>query len=225
MEKIDQLLESGVVAVLRKLPFDKIEHIARALVEGGVTGLEVTVDSERALEAIQKCKQVAGDRAVVGAGTVLNGQAAQEAIDAGAEFIFAPILDEETIRVANANRVIVIPGVYTPTEAHQAHVFGADLVKIFPADTLGPAFIKGLQGPLGHIKMMPTGGIDETNIASYIQAGAVAAGAGGALLKKSFIDEQDWQGLRDHAAKFVTVLRESNQNNHEEKTRHLLGSS
>ncbi|EZH65599.1 2-dehydro-3-deoxyphosphogluconate aldolase [Bacillaceae bacterium JMAK1] len=207
MKNIDKLLESRVVAVMRKLPFEHIEDIALALVDGGVTGLEITVDSDRAYEAIQKCKAAVGDRAIIGAGTVLNGEHAEEAIDAGAEFIFAPILDEETIKVANKHQVIVIPGVFTPTEAQQAYLYGADIVKVFPADSLGPAFIKGLQGPLGHIPMMPTGGIDETNIASYIKAGAVAAGAGGSLLKKSLIEQQDWQGLRDHAATFVKAAR------------------
>ncbi|SDJ26551.1 bifunctional 4-hydroxy-2-oxoglutarate aldolase/2-dehydro-3-deoxy-phosphogluconate aldolase [Natribacillus halophilus] len=205
--KLPQLLESGVVAVMRRLPGEHIHSIADALVAGGVTGLEVTVDSDDAFAAIRELRERLGDSAVVGAGTVLDEETAVQAIQAGAQFIFAPTLDRGTIEASNRYNTIVIPGIFTPTEALQAKNWGADLVKVFPADAVGPAFIKALQGPLGHIPMMPTGGIDLDNIADYMQAGAVAVGAGGSLLDKKLIAAQDWAGLTSRARKFVAEAR------------------
>ncbi|MBB6449633.1 2-dehydro-3-deoxyphosphogluconate aldolase/(4S)-4-hydroxy-2-oxoglutarate aldolase [Geomicrobium halophilum] len=204
---LSQLLESGVVAVMRRLPKEHIHEIADALVAGGVTGLEVTVDSDDAFTSIRELRSRLDGHAIVGAGTVLDGETAVQAIQAGAQFIFAPTLDQGTIEAANRYNAIVIPGVFTPTEALQAKKWGADLVKIFPADAVGPAFIKALQGPLGQIQMMPTGGIDLDNIVDYMKAGAAAVGAGGSLLDKTLIGNQDWDGLRAHAEKFVATAR------------------
>lgn len=206
-KELPQLLEPGVVAVMRRLPSEHIQDIANALVAGGVTGLEVTVDSDDAFDSIRELRERLGDRAVVGAGTVLDQETTVQAIQAGAQFIFAPTLDRATIEASNRYNTIVIPGIFTPSEALQAKNWGADLVKVFPADSVGPAFIKALQGPLGHIPMMPTGGIDLDNIADYMRAGAVAVGAGGSLLDKKLIGEQDWDGLTAHARKFVAEAR------------------
>ncbi|WP_059105501.1 bifunctional 4-hydroxy-2-oxoglutarate aldolase/2-dehydro-3-deoxy-phosphogluconate aldolase [Shouchella shacheensis] len=209
MSRLDTLLSSGVVAVMRKLPAEDVEEIAQALVDGGVSGLEVTVDSEDAFGAIRRLREKFGEEVVIGAGTVLDSETAVVAIEGGAEFIFAPTLSEGTIRAAKRYGKIVIPGVFTPTEALQATEWGADVVKVFPADSVGPGFIKAVNGPLGQIKMMPTGGVDLDTIESFIKAGAVAVGAGGSLLDKSLIAAKDWNGLREHAVRFVEKVKES----------------
>lgn len=200
---LDKLLSSGVVAVMRKLPVEDIENIAIALIEGGISGLEITLDSDDALGVIERLSKLVGDRAVVGAGTVLNQEQAEAAIDAGAKFVFAPILDKATIEVAKRRETIVIPGVFTPTEAYQAVKWGADVVKVFPADCVGPSFIKSVKGPLPMVRMMPTGGVDLTNLASFIKAGAVAVGAGGSLLDKNIIAARDWPRLTELAKQYV----------------------
>ena len=209
MTVLEEVLASGVCAVMRKLPPEKTNDIAGALVAGGVKGLEVTLDSEQPFEVIKRLRQTYGDQAVVGAGTVLTAKQAEEAIEAGAQFIFAPILVQETIEAAKAKGIPVIPGVFTPTEAYQATEWGADLVKVFPAECVGPSFIKSVKGPLSHIGMMPTGGVDLDTIPAFIQAGASAVGAGGALLKKDLIEANDWDGLTTLAQAFVDKVAEA----------------
>ncbi|MBM7839446.1 2-dehydro-3-deoxyphosphogluconate aldolase/(4S)-4-hydroxy-2-oxoglutarate aldolase [Alkalihalobacillus xiaoxiensis] len=212
MTILTELIDSGVCAVMRKLPYEKTEAIAKALLAGGVRGLEVTLDSDRPYEVITNLKQTFGDEALVGAGTVLNGEEAQAALDAGAQFIFSPLLSKEVIDVAKKAGVPVIPGIFTPTEAYQATQWGADMVKVFPADCVGPGFIKAVSGPLAQIKMMPTGGVDLDTIPSFIKAGAVAVGAGGALLQNTLIEQEDWQALEERAAAFVAKVEEARAN-------------
>ncbi|MBM0064449.1 bifunctional 4-hydroxy-2-oxoglutarate aldolase/2-dehydro-3-deoxy-phosphogluconate aldolase [Alkalicoccobacillus gibsonii] len=209
MSRFETLISSGVVAVIRKQPRENIVPLAKALVSGGVSGLEVTMDSEDALGAIAELRTQFGDEVVIGAGTVLDAEQAVAAIQAGAEFIFAPILHEPTIRAAKRHGKIMIPGIFTPTEAQQAVEWGADMVKAFPADVLGPAFIKAVKGPLSHIKIMPTGGVDLETIDGFIKAGALAVGAGGPLLRKDLIEAEDWSGLEQHAAAFVSQAKKS----------------
>ncbi|ALA53984.1 bifunctional 4-hydroxy-2-oxoglutarate aldolase/2-dehydro-3-deoxy-phosphogluconate aldolase [Shouchella clausii] len=209
---LDKLLSSGVVAVMRKLPVEDIENIASALIEGGISGLEITLDSDDALGVIERLSKLVGDRAVVGAGTVLSSEQAEAAIDAGAKFVFAPILDKGTIEVAKRRETIVIPGVFTPTEAYQAIKWGADVVKVFPADCVGPSFIKSVKGPLPMVRMMPTGGVDLTNLASFIKAGAVAVGAGGSLLDKNIIAARDWPRLTALAKQYVNCAQTARGN-------------
>ena len=208
-ELLRRMFDSGVVAVVRKVDEDKVMKVISALVEGGVAGIELTLDSENALQTIKEAKKEFGDRAVVGAGTVLDAESAVSAIQAGAEFIFAPTLNEGTIKAANRYGKIAIPGVFTPTEMLQAQEWGADVVKVSPATVLGPKYFKDVRGPLGHIKMMPTGGIDLDNIGEYIKAGAVAAGVGGSLMKKEYIENNQWAELTELARQFSAKVAEA----------------
>lgn len=208
-ELLNTIVESGVVAVVRRIEKEKVMNVISALVEGGITGIEMTMDSENVLETIAEAKATFSDRAVIGAGTVLDGESARLAIQAGAEFIFAPTLKQETITVANRYGKIAIPGVFTPTEILQAYEWGADIVKVFPASVLGSKFIKDVKGPLGHIPMMPTGGIDLDNIQEYIKAGAIAAGVGGSLLNKELIQQGKWDELTHLARQYVEKVAEA----------------
>lgn len=199
----NKLLESGVVAVVRKLPKEKAMPAIKALVRGGVTGIEITVESDGAYELIKEAKQEFCERAAIGAGTVLDGHAAYQAIAADADFIFTPTLKRETIETARRYGKLVIPGTFTPTEIQTAYEWGADVVKVFPANVVGPGYIKNVAGPLSHVSILPTGGIDETNIASFVKAGAVACGVGGSLLKQSFIENGQWGELTALAETYV----------------------
>ncbi len=134
---------------------------------------------------------------------------AREAIAAGAEFIFAPTLSQETIQVSNRYGKIVIPGVMTPTEMLQAYEWGADAVKIFPASVVGATFIKDVKGPLGHIPIIPTGGIHLDNAQDYIHAGAIAVGVGGSLMNKQYIKANDWAALTDLAKQFTEKVQQA----------------
>lgn len=212
MKKWDNLIrlkESGLVAVIRRPKKEHIQAIATALVDGGVGALEITVDTDGALTMINELKASFGDRVLVGAGTVLDAVSAKSAIDAGADFIFSPSFDLETIQMTNRYGRISIPGVMTPTEMVDAYAAGADLVKVFPAGALGVDYIKDVLGPLGHIPMMPTGGVTLDNVASFIRNGAIAVGAGGSLMDKQAIREERFDVLMNTAKQFVERIHEA----------------
>jgi 2-dehydro-3-deoxyphosphogluconate aldolase / (4S)-4-hydroxy-2-oxoglutarate aldolase len=207
IENIQRLIDSGLVAVVRRPPQEKIGAIAEALVNGGVGALEITVDTPGAFEMIHQLKQKYEGKVLVGAGTVLDAETAKRAIEAGADFIFSPIFDLETIQMTNRYGKISIPGVLTPTEIVQAYQAGADILKVFPADALGKDYIKNLQGPLGHIPMMPTGGVSIDNVEYFIKSGAVAVGVGGTLLDKKAIEANQFEILTEKAKQFSEAIQ------------------
>lgn len=203
----ERIVDSGVVAVLRGIDEDDIVPAAEAIHEGGVTALEVTADGTRASGKIAAIdRALSGTDAIVGAGTVLDAAAARNVVEAGAAFVLAPNLNEAVIEVCNRAGVVAVPGVLTPTEAERAMAAGADMLKLFPASTVGPDHIGALQGPLGDIPIMPTGGVDTENVAAYFDAGAVAVGAGSALVNHDAIEREDWDAVRASAAEFVRAV-------------------
>lgn len=203
----DAIVDSGVTAVLRGIDEDDIVPVAEAIHEGGVRSIEVTADAKRASDMIAAVdRALAGTDAVVGAGTVMDAAAARNVIEAGAQFVLAPNLNENVIEVCNREGVVAIPGVMTPTEAERALAAGADVLKMFPAGTVGPGHIGALQGPLGDVPIMPTGGVSADNVADYFEAGAVAVGAGSALVDYDAIEDGDMEGVRERAADFVAAV-------------------
>ena len=207
---MDSIVDSGVTAVMRDIPEDDIVDVAEAIHEGGVTALELTADAKRCSEMIAKVdRALEGTDAVIGAGTVMDAAAARNVIEAGAEFVLAPNFNEEVIEVCNRESVVAIPGVMTPTEADAAMAAGADILKMFPAKTVGPSHIGALQGPLGDVPIMPTGGVSTDNVADYFDAGAVAVGAGSALVDYDAIASDDWDGVRESAAAFVEAVEDA----------------
>ncbi|WP_324759333.1 bifunctional 4-hydroxy-2-oxoglutarate aldolase/2-dehydro-3-deoxy-phosphogluconate aldolase [Haloarcula sp. GH36] len=206
-ETQQRLIDSGVTAVLRGIPEEQMVDVATAIHEGGVTALELTADAKRCSDMIAAVdKELEGTDAVIGAGTVMDAAAARNVIEAGAEFVLAPNLNEDVIDVCNREGVVCIPGVMTPTEAAQAMEAGADILKMFPASTVGPGHIGALQGPLGDVPIMPTGGVSTDNVAEYFDAGAVAVGAGSALVDYEAIENDDMDGVRESAAAFVEAV-------------------
>ena len=205
-----RIVDSGVTAVLRGVDEDDIVPVAEAIHDGGVTALEVTADGKRASEKIAAIdRALEGTDAMVGAGTVMDGAAARNVVEAGAQFVLAPNLNEAVIDVCNRAGVVTVPGVMTPTEADRAMAAGADMLKMFPASTVGPDHIGALRGPLGDIPIMPTGGVDTDNVADYFEAGAVAVGAGSALVKYEAIEREDWDAVADSAAAFVAAVEDA----------------
>jgi 2-dehydro-3-deoxyphosphogluconate aldolase/(4S)-4-hydroxy-2-oxoglutarate aldolase len=206
------LIDSGVTAVLRGVPEDQMVDVATAVHEGGVRALELTADATRCSEQVAAVDRALADTdAVVGVGTVMDPAAARNAIEAGAEFILGPHLDEDVIEVCNREGVLCIPGVMTPTEAADAMAAGADMLKMFPASTVGPDHIGALQGPLGDIEIMPTGGVSTDNVGDYFDAGAVAVGAGSALVDYEAIENDDMDRVRDSAAGFVEAVEKARE--------------
>ncbi|TDL30975.1 bifunctional 4-hydroxy-2-oxoglutarate aldolase/2-dehydro-3-deoxy-phosphogluconate aldolase [Jeotgalibacillus sp. S-D1] len=177
------MTESGVVAVIRGSKPENILSIARALKKGGVNTLEITVETPGAMTIIEKlATELQGEDVIIGAGTVLDAETARAAILSGAQFIFSPTVNTETIKMTKRYGMLSIPGAFTPTEILHAYEHGADVIKVFPANTGGPSHIKNIKGPLPHIPMMATGGIDVNNAGDYIRAGAIGIGAGSTLV-------------------------------------------
>ncbi|RFU69447.1 bifunctional 4-hydroxy-2-oxoglutarate aldolase/2-dehydro-3-deoxy-phosphogluconate aldolase [Peribacillus saganii] len=211
LKNIGRLTDSGLVAVIRRPKMEQISSIAEALVKGGVGALEITVDTPGVFRMIEKIKQEFGQQVLVGAGTVLDAETAKTAIEAGSDFIFSPIVDEKTIETTIRYGKISIPGVMTPTEVVRAYQAGADILKVFPASSLGPNYLRELRGPLGHIPLMPTGGVSLDNVSEFIKNGAVAVGAGGTLLNKEAIAEERYEVLTDIARNFVSIIKKTRE--------------
>ena len=206
-----RLTDPGIIAVVRARRADQVPLLAEALVAGGVTAIEVTMTTPDAIAAIAATVARLGDRGLVGVGTVLEEATARAAMAAGAEFVVSPIGRRELVAVAHAAGKPVMLGAFTPTEAQQVHEAGADFVKLFPADTLGPAFIKGLRAPLPHLRIVPTGGVDLTTLAAFVQAGCVAVGAGSTLVTAKILAEDDWPALTALARQFVAAMAAARQ--------------
>lgn len=179
-----QQIESvGVVAVLRGyFPPAVALRAANALVQGGITNLEFTMNSDQALEAMQAVKEHYGDKVVAGAGTVLDRKMANAALKAGAQFIIAPNFNPQLVEFVQERKVLMIPGVFTPSEAVAAWKSGVRLLKLFPVGPMGVDYFKTIKGPLGHIRFMCNGGIDNLNARDFMQAGALAIGVAGYLV-------------------------------------------
>ena len=167
-EVYGKIMAGRIVAILRKIDVGKVKEIARALLEGGIYAMEVTMDTPGALEAIQIIKSDLGGRAAVGAGTVLDAETGRLALLSGAEFLVAPNLNVDVIRLGNRYGRLVIPGCANPSEIETAYEVGADIVKLFPAVDLGAGYIKNVKGPLRHITVMATGGVAIENADAFL---------------------------------------------------------
>jgi 2-dehydro-3-deoxyphosphogluconate aldolase / (4S)-4-hydroxy-2-oxoglutarate aldolase len=189
---LSRLLEPGIIAVVRAPSADLVKPLSEALVEGGVIAIEITLSTPDAIRAIRDASADLGNRALIGVGTVLKPDECASALDAGAQFIVSPILRPDLVPLAHQFDRPVMLGAYSPTEAQLAHEAGADFVKLFPADTLGPAFIKSLLAPLPHLRFVPTGGVELSNAIDFLKAGAAALGVGSALVSRPILENRDW---------------------------------
>ncbi|MBF8435570.1 bifunctional 2-keto-4-hydroxyglutarate aldolase/2-keto-3-deoxy-6-phosphogluconate aldolase [Halanaerobiaceae bacterium Z-7014] len=183
-EVISGLEDSGVVAVIRADKIETAEQIVEAIVEGGITAIEVTMTVPNAFDLIKKLsKKYQGSDVLVGAGSVTDAVSAKNSIDAGAKYIVGPTFDQDVVNICNEFQVPVIPGAMSPTEVVNAMKAGADIVKIFPATLFGPKIIKAIKGPIPHAPLLPTGGVNLDNVQDWFEAGACAVGVGSALSK------------------------------------------
>lgn len=202
-----RLIDGGLVAVLRDIDRDVLLETIGALEAGGVSVMEITADAKDASDRISETVDAfSSDDVLIGAGTVLDEAAAQSVIEAGAAFVVGPTMNPQVIETANRYNVFVAPGVMTPTEAIRAVEAGADMVKVFPAKTVGPDHLSAIQGPLGDLPIMPTGGINADNVEAYFDAGATVVGAGSALIDYDAIDRGDFDAVEERARSFVEAV-------------------
>ena len=209
-ETIQQIRDSGVVAVMRGADADAVVDIAEALAQGGVTALELTADTPGVMDLIEEVVDALADTdVIVGVGTVLDEETARAAILAGAEFVVSPSFHEDVIETCNRYGVPVAPGVATPTEAVEAYQAGADMVKLFPASALGPDYLSGIKGPLGQIPIMPTGGVGPDNAGDFIEAGAECVGAGSSLVDSEAVENGDFELITANAEAMVQAVEDA----------------
>jgi 2-dehydro-3-deoxyphosphogluconate aldolase/(4S)-4-hydroxy-2-oxoglutarate aldolase len=200
-----------IVGILRGLPAEKLRPVVETVIVGGLTNLEITMNTPGAADQIRSALDIAGSSLNIGAGTVTSLQLLDEALAAGAGFVVTPTLVPAVIERCVQLKVPVFPGAFSPTEIQQAWEMGATMVKIFPADAFGPGYLRSLKAPLPHLKLMPTGGVDVTTLAAYAQAGADAFGVGSPLFRAERIAANDWEWLRNQCRAFAAAYLKSNQ--------------
>lgn len=204
-----RMIDGGIVAVLRATSGEALVEVAEALAAGGVRAVEVTFTTPGAPTIIEQVADRLGGRVVLGAGTVLDPETARVAILSGAEFIVAPTVHLGVIELCRRYGKIVMPGAFTPTEILAAWQAGADVVKVFPSDCVGPAYLKALRGPLPQVRLMPTGGVNLLTAAEFLRAGACVLGIGGALVEPKALAARDMARIESLARQYVEIVRQT----------------
>jgi len=208
LKVLGKVIESGLVAIVRTNSSDQAARIAEACARGGAAAIEITFTVPEATAVIEAlAKQYGSDEILIGAGTVLDPETARIAILAGAQYIVSPSVSPETARLCNRYQIPYMPGAGTMREIVDAMECGADIVKLFPGETLGPAFVKAVKGPLPQASLMPTGGVAVDNVAEWIKAGAVAVGVGGSLTAGA--QSGNFQQITDMAKQFIERIQQA----------------
>ncbi|SFT04029.1 bifunctional 4-hydroxy-2-oxoglutarate aldolase/2-dehydro-3-deoxy-phosphogluconate aldolase [Paenibacillus sp. BC26] len=206
-QMLERLQQEKVVAIFRYIEDQYADRAAEALISGGITLMEITMNTEGAAGMINRWRDKYGDQAGIGAGTVLDLDMAKEAVAAGSQFLISPNLDESVVEYGYANGVPVWPGVMTPTEIVRAWKAGAEAVKIFPMGTLGWKYLSEIRAPLDKIPMLATGGVDLDNIADYFKAGACAVGMGSKLVNLDWVRSGRFDLLAERARQFADAAK------------------
>lgn len=205
---IARICDPGIVAVVRAKNAEEAKKIADSCLAGGVCAIEITFTVPGASKVIEELAQIyKNGEMLIGAGTVLDAETARIAILAGAQFVVSPYFDEDTARLCNRYRVAYMPGVMTIKEVISALELGCDILKLFPGEVFGPKMIKAINGPLPQAKLMPTGGVDVSNVEEWIKAGAVAVGAGSSLTAGA--KTGDYNAITEAAKQFVENIKKA----------------
>lgn len=205
---VQRIRDAGVIPVVRASSAEEAAQLAGAVRAGGLPVLEITLIVPGALQLIQRLAATFGDDVTLGAGSVLDADAARACIAAGARFVVSPVLDPDTIACCRAQDVAVMPGALTPTEVLRAWQAGADLVKVFPAGAMGgAAYIRSLKAPMPQVELVPTGGVTLATVAAFIEAGAAAVGAGADLANGAALRRDGPEAVTEAARAYVEAVR------------------
>lgn len=202
---LSKIRDEKVVALIRADNSDGLLDCAKALADGGLTSIELTMTTPGALKMLEKAATELPDF-IFGLGTVLDAETARMGILSGAQFIVTPALRPEVITMCRRYSIPVFCGAFTPTEIVNAWEAGADAAKVFPAEFFGPAYIKSIKGPLPHIEIVPTGGVTAANVGDFLKAGAMATAAGSSLVKAQALKDKDWASVTANAKAFVDAV-------------------
>ena len=214
MTPLEYVQQRKIVAIVRGLKPEYIIRLGHAFEEGGIGLMEVTYDQKapetwkNTAAAIEAVEKEFGDRVLVGAGTVITPEQVSMTYNAGGHYLVTPTTQPEIIRMGKALGMGLYPGAFSPSEILEAWNAGADAVKVFPAGSLGPGYIKAVRAPLGHIPLMAVGGVNEKNAAEYMKAGCVGIGAGGNLVNREWIENGEWDKVTALAREFMKAVRE-----------------
>jgi 2-dehydro-3-deoxyphosphogluconate aldolase / (4S)-4-hydroxy-2-oxoglutarate aldolase len=209
LKVIHRIVESGLVAVVRAERSEQAARIAEACADGGAAAVEITFTVPGAAKVIEDLARQYSDRILIGAGTVMDAETARVAILSGAQFVVGPCLNADAGRLCNRYGIPYMPGAGTVGEIIEAMEHGADIVKVFPGETLGPTFVKAVRGPLPHASLMPTGGVSLDNVADWIRAGCVAVGVGGSLTAGA--KSGDFRSITEMAKRFIELIGQARQ--------------
>ncbi|QYM78326.1 bifunctional 4-hydroxy-2-oxoglutarate aldolase/2-dehydro-3-deoxy-phosphogluconate aldolase [Horticoccus luteus] len=202
---IAKIKAEKVIALIRAQNPDGLLDCAKALAEGGLTSIELTMTTPGAIRMLEKATSELPDF-LFGLGTVLDAETARAGILAGASFIVTPALRPDVIQLCRRYSIPVFSGAFTPTEIVNAWEAGADAAKIFPAEFFGPAYIKSVKAPLPHIDMVPTGGVNAENVGAFLKAGAMATAAGSSLVEAAALKDKNWAAITAKARAFVAAV-------------------
>lgn len=206
---IQAVLDHKIIAIVRGVYGEDCLHLAQALCKGGIRLLEVTFDQaktedwKKTADTIRLLVETLGGQMTFGAGTVTSPELVALAQSAGAEFIVSPDVNERVIKATVDAGMVSMPGALTPTEVLTAHAYGADFVKLFPVGNLGASYMKAVHAPVNHVRLLAVGGVNEKNVASFLEAGAVGAGVGGNLVNKQWIANGEFEKITALAEEFV----------------------
>ena len=199
--------KAPIVGIIRNLSLEDVKQILPIYREAGLTTIEITMNTPGAEEMIRYALENESEGLNIGAGTVCTKEDLENALDAGAQFIVTPVINKKIIKHCAKKGVPIFPGGFTPTELYNAWSYGATMVKIYPATSLGPDYIKDLKAPLNKLKVLPTGGINLENMDQFLKAGADGLGIGSQLFDKKMIQEKDWAGLKAFFGQFAEKLK------------------
>lgn len=211
-QTIQAILDHKIIAIVRGVDSESIVDTAKALYEGGIRLVEVTFNQKdpasfhKTAEAVRAIRGAMGDKMLVGTGTVTTPELVEMSAEAGALYIISPDTDAAVIRRTRELGLVSLPGAYTTTEAKQAHMAGADFVKLFPCIDGAPAYLKALSAPLSHIRFLAVGGVNADNAADFLKAGAVGVGVGSSLVNKKWVEAGRFDLITEEAKKFITNI-------------------
>jgi 2-dehydro-3-deoxyphosphogluconate aldolase/(4S)-4-hydroxy-2-oxoglutarate aldolase len=200
------LLEKKAVAVIRLHESSSALDVCKAVYDGGVSIIEITLTTPNAFQIIERLRKELPSDATIGAGSVLNARMCEDSIAAGAQFIVSPVFNAEAVQLSLGKNIPFYSGAFTPTEAYNAWQAGCEIIKIFPADVVGMDFFKAVKAPIPDILLMPTGGVSLTNAGDWIKAGACAVGVGSALVSKKMLEENDWNAIKANAKQLLNSI-------------------
>ncbi|MDM5340241.1 bifunctional 4-hydroxy-2-oxoglutarate aldolase/2-dehydro-3-deoxy-phosphogluconate aldolase [Fictibacillus enclensis] len=211
LNNLNKIADTGVLLIVRLDREEEALNVAEAAIEGGIKALEITMSVPNALGVIQKLSQKYKD-VLIGAGTILDSETANNALLAGAELLVSPQLNPEMIKLANRYQAITVSGAYTPSEFVDTLGAGADIIKLFPAEFVGPAYVKTVRAPIPQAAIIPTGGVTPENVGEWLSAGSVALGVG-SYITKAARQDGDYSKVTQAAKEFLQVVSEARANN------------